>query len=214
MVSGLQRSSVLSGRSLYPLCPRAVSSTVRHCSATPVSSYQHRCTVVRCSSACPHGLQVMITLSAHTSCSRIGNVQACLGNTRVSLYAVAAKPSFISTAHGSRRPMGHVPAPESTTEAGVVQSRRMHVSAESFLISKVGSGAEGRVAAPDPSRMARRVRSSWAHGSAGALLGGGEGSGALDTWQRRSPPLSREACSGTAVARGNVWMHTLSFVLA
>jgi hypothetical protein len=110
--------------------------------------------------------------------------------------------------------MGHVLAPEPTTEAGAVQSRRTRVSTGSFLSAKAGSGAEGHVVAPNPSWMAR-----------------GEGSEPLDTWQRRSPPrrregiqslehvavsepsLNREAGSGTAVARDSVWTHTLPFVL-
>jgi hypothetical protein len=45
----------------------------------------------------------------------------------------------------------------------------MHVSAESLLSGEAGYGAEGRVAAPDPSWMARGVRSLWACGSVGAL---------------------------------------------
>jgi hypothetical protein len=46
--------------------------------------------------------------------------------------------------------MGHVSAPEPTTEVGVVQSQRMCVSAGSLLSSEAESGAKGRVAAPDP----------------------------------------------------------------
>jgi hypothetical protein len=84
--------------------------------------------------------------------------------------------------------MGHVSIPEPIIEVGAVQSRRTHVSAGSLLSGEAGSGAEGRVAAPGPSSMARgRVQSLWAH-HAGALLGRREGSKALDTWQRWSPP--------------------------
>jgi hypothetical protein len=58
----------------------------------------------------------------------------------------------------------------------------MSVSVRSLLSGEAGSGAEGLAAAPDPSWMVRGVQSLWACGSAGALLGGGEGSRALDTW--------------------------------
>jgi hypothetical protein len=84
--------------------------------------------------------------------------------------------------------MGHVSAPEPTTEVGAVRSQRTRVSAGSLLSVEAGSGAEGHMAVSDPSWMARGVQSLWARGSVGALLGEGEGSGALDTWQRRSPP--------------------------
>jgi hypothetical protein len=60
--------------------------------------------------------------STHTSYMRLNIVQTCLGNTGASLHAVAAKLSFISIAHGPRRAMRHVSAPELTTEAGVVWS--------------------------------------------------------------------------------------------
>jgi hypothetical protein len=89
--------------------------------------------------------------SVHTSHRRLGNARECLGNTSVSSHAIAVKPSFISAAHGPRRAMGHVSAPESTTEAGVVQSQRSHVSAGSLLMSKAGSGVVGRMVASDPS---------------------------------------------------------------
>jgi hypothetical protein len=90
----------------------------------------------------------------------------------------------------------------------------MHVSARPHLSGEVGPGAEGRVAALDPSWMARR------------------GSEPLGTWQCWSPPRwkggvqslghvatseysqSREVGSGAAVARDSVWTHTLPFVLA
>jgi hypothetical protein len=67
--------------------------------------------------------------------------------------------------------MGHVLAPEPTTEAGVVQSQQTCDTTRSLLISKAGSGDEGHVAALDPSWMARGVQSLWARGSVGALLG-------------------------------------------
>jgi hypothetical protein len=47
--------------------------------------------------------------------------------------------------------MGHMLAPEPTTEAGAVQSQRMRVSARSLFSDEAGSGAKGRVAASDPS---------------------------------------------------------------
>jgi hypothetical protein len=50
--------------------------------------------------------------------------------------------------------MGHVTAPDPTTEVGGVRSRRTRVSAGSLHSSEMGSDAEGRVAAPDPSWMA------------------------------------------------------------
>jgi hypothetical protein len=77
--------------------------------------------------------------------------------------------------------MGRVLAPEPASEAGVVQTRWTHVSAEALLGGEAGSGAEGHVAAPDLSWTVSGVQSLWARGSAGALLGGGAGSRALDT---------------------------------
>jgi hypothetical protein len=59
--------------------------------------------------------------------------------------------------------MGHVTAPEPTTEAGAVQSRRTHVSAGSLLSGEAGSSAQGRVAALDPSWMA------WGRGAVQSL---------------------------------------------
>jgi hypothetical protein len=51
--------------------------------------------------------------------------------------------------------MGHVSTPEPTSEVGGVRSQRMRVSAGALLISEARSGAEGRVAAPDPYWMMR-----------------------------------------------------------
>jgi hypothetical protein len=65
------------------------------------------------------------------------------------MHTVATKPSFISTAHGRWRAMGHVSAPEPTSEADAVRSRMMRVSAGPLLSGETGSGAEGCVAAPD-----------------------------------------------------------------
>jgi hypothetical protein len=140
--------------------------------------------VAWCCSACLHSLQAMITSSARMSCRCLSNAWACLGNMRASMHAIVAKPHFISMAHGLQSVMGHVSAPEPTTKA-------------------VWFRAEGRVSALDPSLAARRgpmlrhawqcrpppgwrgrVRSLWARGSTGALLGREEGSGALDMWQR------------------------------
>jgi hypothetical protein len=108
------------------------------------------CIVARHCNACPHVLQVMIALPTHMSCRRLGNTRACLGNTGALLHAIAAKPFFITMTHGPRRAMGHVSAPELTSEAGAVRSRGMHVSAGALLGGKEGSGAEGCVAAPKP----------------------------------------------------------------
>jgi hypothetical protein len=44
-----------------------------------------------------------------------------------------------------------VSAAEPTSEAGAVRSRRTRVSVGPLLSGEVRSGAEGRVAAPDPS---------------------------------------------------------------
>jgi hypothetical protein len=52
--------------------------------------------------------------------------------------------------------MGHMSAPEPTSEVGAVQSRRTRVSDGPLLSDETGSGAEGRVTAPDPSWMVRR----------------------------------------------------------
>jgi hypothetical protein len=51
-------------------------------------------------------------------------------------------------------------------------------------------------------------------GSAGALLGGGAGSGALGHVTMPEPSLSREAGSRVVVARGSAWAHALPIVLA
>jgi hypothetical protein len=56
--------------------------------------------------------------------------------------------------------MGHVSALEPTIEAGVIWSQRTSVSAKSLLSGKAGSSAEGCVAAPDPSWMAKGSRAS------------------------------------------------------
>jgi hypothetical protein len=145
--------------------------------------------VAWCCSACPHDLQVMIMSSARTSYWRHGNAQTCLGNTRASLHAVAAKPSFISIAHGLWRSMGHVSTLEPTSKASAVQSRRTRVSARPLLNSEAGS-------VPDPSWMERG------------------GSGASRHVVVPEPTLSREVGFGTVVAHGNMWTHTLPFVLA
>jgi hypothetical protein len=171
-----------------------------------------RCSVAWCYSTCLHGLQVRITSSARMSCRCLSNALACLGNTRASLHDVAAKPSFISMTHSLWRAMGHVSAPEPTSEVGAVRSRRMRISAGPLLSGEAGFDVERRMTVSDPSWMVK---------------GGLE---PLGTWQRRSPPrrrggvlslrhvaasepsLSREAGSDAAVARGSVWTHILPFV--
>jgi hypothetical protein len=55
--------------------------------------------------------------------------------------------------------MEHMSASEPITEEGAVRSRRAHVSATSLLSNEVGSDAERRVAASDPSWMVREVQS-------------------------------------------------------
>jgi hypothetical protein len=55
--------------------------------------------------------------------------------------------------------MGHMSAPEPTTEVGVVQSQRTPISAGSLLSSVAGSSAKERAVASDPSWMARGVQS-------------------------------------------------------
>jgi hypothetical protein len=141
----------------------------------------------------------MITLSARMSCRRLGNTWACLENRRASLQVIASKPPFISMA---RR---------------VPWDACQHRSPP---LRQVRSGAEGRVSAPDPSLAVRRgpvlrdtrqrrtppgwrgvVWSLWARGSTGDLLGGGEGSEALDTWQRRG--LSKQG--GGFQCRSGTW---------
>jgi hypothetical protein len=81
--------------------------------------------------------------------------------------------------------MGHVSAPEPTSEAGAIQSRRTRVSGGALLSGEAGFGAKGRVAASDPSWMARR------------------GPEALGTWQRRSPPRRRRG----ARCRCGMWQR-------
>jgi hypothetical protein len=120
-----------------------------------------------------HSLEVIRTSSARTSYRRRDNARACLGNTRGSLHAVAAKPTFISMAHGLWRAMGHVLALKPTSEVGAVWSRRARVSAGPLLSGKAGSGVKRCVVAPDPSQMVR------------------QGLKPLGTWQRWSPPRWR-----------------------
>jgi hypothetical protein len=69
--------------------------------------------------------------------------------------------------------MGHMSALKPTNEVGAVRSQRTCVSAGSLLSDDAGSGAKGRMVAPDPSWMTR-----------GALE-------PLGTWQRWSPPRRR-----------------------
>jgi hypothetical protein len=152
--------------------------------------------------------------SACTSCRHLGNAWACVRNTRASLHTIAAKPSFISTAHGLWRAMRHVSAPEPTSEAAAVRSQRACVSAGPLLSGEVGSTVEGHMVVPDPSWMAR------------------QGPEPLGTWQCPSPPrwrgvvqspghvapsepsLSWEAGFGAEVADGSAWTHALPFILA
>jgi hypothetical protein len=65
--------------------------------------------------------------------------------------------------------MGHVSAPDPTSEAGVVYSLRTRVSARPLLSDVAGSGAEGHMVESYPSWTVRR------------------GLEPLGTWQRRSP---------------------------
>jgi hypothetical protein len=131
--------------------------------------------VAWCCSACPHDLQVMIMSSAHMSYWRHGNAQTCLGNTRALLHAVAAKPSFISVAHGLWRSMEHVSALEPTSKAGAVRSQRTRVSARPLLngearsvpdpswMVKRGSGASGHVVVPEPTLSREAGSVLWWH---------------------------------------------------
>jgi hypothetical protein len=127
-----------------------------------------------------------------------------LENTEV----IAAKSSFISTSHDMWRAMSHVSAPEPTSEAGAVRSRRTRVSARPVLSDEVRFGAEGRVATPDPSWMVGQVQSLWARGSSRDLLGRGEGSGASDTWQRRS----LHKLGGGFRCHGGMWQHVDAYL--
>jgi hypothetical protein len=77
--------------------------------------------------------------------------------------------------------MGHMSAPEATTEAGAVRSRRTRVSGESLLISEAEFGTKGHVTALDLSWMTRGVRSLWARDNVRALLGVGKVSRILNT---------------------------------
>jgi hypothetical protein len=133
-------------------------------------------------------------LPTHLACASVTRGRV-LETHEASLHAVAAKLYFISMGHGLWIAMGHVSALEPTSKAGTVLSRRTRVSVGSLLNGEVGSNAEGRVSAPDPSWMAGGIRS-------------------LRQMAAPEPSLSREVGFSTAVARGNVWMHTLPFVLA
>jgi hypothetical protein len=109
--------------------------------------------------------------------------------------------------------MGHMSAPESTTEAGEVRSRRTHASARYLLSSEARSSAEGRVVGLDPSWMARgdlEPLGMWRHQSPPRQRGGIQSLGHVVVPE---PSLGREVGSGTMVARGSVWMHALPFVL-
>jgi hypothetical protein len=116
------------------------------------------CTVAWYCSACPHGLQVMITTSTRMSCRCFGNMRACLGNMQVLLHVIAAKPFFISTAHEPWRAMRHMSVPEPTSEAGC------------------GSELRDTCQCQNPSRWRGGVRCRWTCGNTGALLDGEAGS--------------------------------------
>jgi hypothetical protein len=83
--------------------------------------------------------------------------------------------------------MGHVSAPEPTSEVGAVRSWGTRVSAGALLCGEAGSDAEGHVAALEPPRWRGGIRSHMTHDSAGVLLDGEMGSVTWDMWQRRSP---------------------------
>jgi hypothetical protein len=133
---------------------------------------------------------------------------------RASLHAVATKPSFISTAHSLRRDMGHVSAPEPTTEAGADRYRRTRVSTGPNLSSEAGlvlrDAWQGRI--PPGWRGGSRASRHMAAPELPPRQRGGVQS--LGHMAVPEPSLSREAGFSTAVARGSVWMHTLPFVLA
>jgi hypothetical protein len=186
MVSGLQRSPVLSDHSLCQLRPRAVSHAGLHCST------------------CMYDLQVMITSSVHTSYRHLDNTRMCLGNTRALLHAVTAKTFFILKTHNPLRVVEHVRAsgPPLEQESRVrsrgtcgsigallnreaggtwqhrsppkqrdgVWTRGTRGSTEALPSREAGSETVWHVAAPKPSRAGRRDPEPW------------------DTWQHRSPP--------------------------
>jgi hypothetical protein len=136
----------------------------------------------------------MITTSAHTSYRRLYNAQTCLGNTRASLHAVVAKPFYLY----GRRP---------------VESHGTRVSTRAHHTRWVHSEAEWCASVPNPSLAARcgpMLRDAWQHQTPPGWRRGSWASGHVATTE---PSLSREVGSGTAMARGSVWTHTLSFVL-
>jgi hypothetical protein len=87
--------------------------------------------------------------SSRTSCRHLGNARACLGNTRVLLHVVAAKPFFISTARGE--PWDTCQHRSQPLRRGAVRSLRTHGSARALLGGEAGSGASRHVAMLEPS---------------------------------------------------------------
>jgi hypothetical protein len=71
----------------------------------------------------------------------------------------------------------------------------MHGGTGALLSREVGSGAVGRVGAPEPSRARR------------------QGPVPRDIWQRWSPPVQAVGDQHHG-ARGNVWLHALLSALA
>jgi hypothetical protein len=90
----------------------------------------------------------------------------------------------------------------------------MHVCTRALLGSEAGSGADGCMAASEPSRIVRWVWSLRTRDSVRALLGGRVESRALGHVATPEPSLSREVGSRAAVACGSAWAHASPFVLA
>jgi hypothetical protein len=151
-----QHSAILSGHSRCQQCLRVVSC----------ASY----TVARYCSTYLHGLQVMITSFACTSYRHLNIAQVCLENMQALLHAVAAMPFFILMAHGLRRTMRHVSAPElsclerrglkpcdtrqrqsPSLRWGEVRIHETRGGTRALLSGEAGSRAAGCMAALEPS---------------------------------------------------------------
>jgi hypothetical protein len=116
---------------------------------------------------CPHVLQTMMTPHVGMSCRCLGNMWACIGNTRASLH-VLCRQTFLYS-HGPRRVMGRVPAqvpscvkrcgpePEDTWHHRSSPPRQGEIwdwgtcdSTRAFLGRETGSRAMGHAIALEP----------------------------------------------------------------
>jgi hypothetical protein len=67
-----------------------------------------------------------------------------------------AKPFFIPIVHSPLEAVGHVTAPEFSSQEGRARSRGTRGNIGAHLVKEVRSGAEGHVAAPELTSARRR----------------------------------------------------------